>query len=162
MREESNLHAEATGLRPAGLTTCPTHGWGDRRVLPPLRPGSQPGSSLLGSATMVDQAGLEPAPRGVWDRCSAAELLIGAPRRTRTSNDGFVVRHDLLFTMRARTRTPFRPGGLRRVVAALCHLSYAGLAGTTGFEPATTGSTIRHSDQLSYDPMAPAQGLEPR
>jgi hypothetical protein len=26
VREESNLYAEATGLRPAGLTTCPTHG----------------------------------------------------------------------------------------------------------------------------------------
>jgi hypothetical protein len=27
------------------------------------------------------------------------------------------------------------------------------MAGTTGLEPVTTGSTIRHSDQLSYDPM---------
>lgn len=26
VREESNLYAEATGLRPAGLTACPTHG----------------------------------------------------------------------------------------------------------------------------------------
>src|SRR5215472_14363382 len=29
VREESNLYAEATGLRPAGLTTCPTHGGED-------------------------------------------------------------------------------------------------------------------------------------
>ena len=28
VREESNLHAEATGLRPAERTTCSTHGWG--------------------------------------------------------------------------------------------------------------------------------------
>lgn len=30
----------------------PNSRWGDRRVLPPLRPGSRPGSSLLGSITM--------------------------------------------------------------------------------------------------------------
>ena len=51
VREESNLHAGATALRAAGLTTCPTHRWGGWRVLPPLRPDAQSGSSLLGSAT---------------------------------------------------------------------------------------------------------------
>lgn len=72
MREESNLHAKATGLRPAGLTTCPTHGWGDRRELNPLRPGSQPGSSPIGSATMVLREGIEPP--WMWARCSPIEL----------------------------------------------------------------------------------------
>lgn len=51
MREESNLHAEATELQSAGRTTCPTHGWGDRRDLNPLPPGSRPGP-----ATALDRS----------------------------------------------------------------------------------------------------------
>ena len=62
----------------------------------------------------VDQAGLEPARSGVWDRRSAAELLIGTPRRSRTSTPGSVVRRDLRFTMGAKYPLevpPLRPPG---------------------------------------------------
>jgi hypothetical protein len=74
VREESNLHAEATGLRPAGLTTCPTHGWGGQRVLPPLRRGSQPRSSLVGLAATVPSGGAAPPASPMWMERSAVEL----------------------------------------------------------------------------------------
>ena len=74
VREESNLYAEATGLRPAGLTTCPTHGWGDRRELNPLRPGSRPGSSPIGSVTTSAPRRNRTSIPWVWARCSAIEL----------------------------------------------------------------------------------------
>jgi hypothetical protein len=84
--QDSNLgNPQVTVLQTARFGRSRNLPWGDRRVLPPLRPGSQPGSSLLGSITMVDQAGFEPAASGVWDRRSGlAELLIGAPTRIRT------------------------------------------------------------------------------
>lgn len=67
----------------------------------------------------------------------AAELLIGAPRRTRTSNDGFVVRHDLRFTIGAGY-----PHEELNLGPPPCHggalpLSYTGMAAMTGLEPAT-------------------------
>ena len=89
VREESNLHAEATGLRPAERTACSTHG---RGALPESKPTLRaprarafPRRQKAPVDQAVDQAGFEPAASGVWDRRSGlAELLIGTPGRSRT------------------------------------------------------------------------------
>lgn len=44
----------------------------------PVLQGPQPCAFPRWQKAPVDQAGLEPARRGVWGRCSAAELLIVA------------------------------------------------------------------------------------
>jgi hypothetical protein len=66
--------------RPLSSPPCSTHRGGTLRDSnPPLSfdTGSQPVPSATWVKAPVDQAGVEPARRGVWDRCSAAELLIG-------------------------------------------------------------------------------------
>jgi hypothetical protein len=57
------------GLQPGAFVRSATGTWGDRRVPPPLRPGSRPGSSLLGSIT-VPGGGIGPPPTG----CGPAAL----------------------------------------------------------------------------------------
>ena len=47
-----------------------------------------------------------------------------------------------------------------------CHIKHKKMAGTTGFEPATTGSTVRCANQLRHVPtglkkMVGAEGIEP-
>ena len=76
MRVESNHHAAATPLRGAELTTCSTHGSGGWRDSNPAWTGITTRCFDPSASSSVDQAGLEPARPGVWNRSSAAELLI--------------------------------------------------------------------------------------
>jgi hypothetical protein len=97
----------------------------------------------------VDQAGLEPARPGVWNRSSATELLIVAyPRRD--SNSDWQVRNLLVSPLayegavpaaRAERAPPPRHGGA-------LPLSYAGLATPTGFEPVPSTVTGWRTGQL--------------
>lgn len=76
-------------------------------------------------APRVDQAGLEPARGGVWNRCSATELLIGAPRRIRTSVTGSVA-------------TVSYPLNDERKKTAAGHSFPAIFVGAAGIEPAAS------------------------
>jgi hypothetical protein len=98
----------------------------------------------------------------VWNRCSAAELLI-VERAQEDSNLHSVIRNHVPCPLDDGRWYPLevRPSGLPRVGQALCP-ELAGLAGTTRLELVTSGLTGRRSDRLSYAPSAPAQGLEPR
>ena len=73
VREESNLYAKATGLRPAGRTTCPTHGGEDGGNRTHLRPGSQPGSSANRFVLSAPRRNRTSVP-WLWARCSPIEL----------------------------------------------------------------------------------------
>ena len=74
VREESNLYAEATGLRPAGRTTCPTHGGEDGGNRTRLRLGSQPSSSANRLVLSAPRRNRTSVP-WVWAGCSPIELV---------------------------------------------------------------------------------------
>jgi hypothetical protein len=59
VREESNLHAEATGLQPAERTTCSTHGWGALRDSDPLDldPQSSPSATWVKAPVVSEGIG---------------------------------------------------------------------------------------------------------
>ena len=79
-----------------------------------------------------------------------AELVVVLPEGLEPPPPGSVIRNDLLFTTGAwyPQHEPNVP--LQVVVLVLWPLSYAGLAVTTGLEPAASGLTGQRSDQLSY------------
>ena len=133
-------------------------------------------------------AGFEPArPRVTAESLSHLGQGTSAPRRNRTSVPWLLARcspielaeqecaqedSNLHSVIRNHVPCPLDDG---RLVAAprtdrrpppcrdgALPLSYAAMAGTTRLELAASGLTGRRSDQLSYAPMAPAQGLEPR
>src|SRR4029077_11577932 len=105
VREESNLHAEATGLRPAERTTCSTHGWVPCRQVEPALRAPQARAFPRRQKAPVDQAGFEPAASGVWDRRSGlAELLTGTPGRIRTCI--LLIRDQTLYPLGYRGSVP--------------------------------------------------------
>jgi hypothetical protein len=104
VREESNLHAEATTLQAAGLTTCPTHGWGGWRDSNPAWTALTTRRFDPSASPSVPDRRADRRTPSAWTRCSTAELTgleLRAPRRTRTSNSRFVTCRDFHFTMRA-------------------------------------------------------------
>jgi hypothetical protein len=59
--KDSNLRVDAWSTARCSRR-CATDAWGDRRVPTPLRPGSRPGSSPLGSATVLSEGIGPPSP----------------------------------------------------------------------------------------------------
>lgn len=107
----------ATDARvPCGIRTRKSSG--HSRVPQPL--GSRHQCSVTGSNRRPLRCGRSALP---------AELTERAPRRTRTSNDGFVVRHDLRFTRGAWSLVPARGNEPRPLPCrgSALPLSYAGV-----------------------------------
>ena len=148
-QQDSNLRSPVpeTGVLSTGPWKLGAPGW--IRTTVPVRPGLQPGA-IVHSATDAQgcPTGFEPVQAwlttkslshlgqgtsrpGRFRTCDLRRVkaalhqtelqAVRAPRRTRTSNDEFVIRHDLRFTMRAWYPHQEPNLGIRLVEPALFH-----------------------------------------